>query len=79
MRDCSTKKIGYSSSNLAITALIELHLKSIGGPINYYKCQICDQYHLTSRGPAIPELSNKKSNSSTSDTALKWIKKFKDY
>ena len=79
MRDCSTKKIGYSSSNLAITALIELNLKSIGGPINYYKCEICDQYHLTSRGPAIPELSSKKANSSTSNDALKWIKKFKDY
>lgn len=79
MRDCSTKKIGYASSNLAITALIELHLKSIGGPINYYKCQTCEQYHLTSRGPAIPELSKNNSNSSTQNEINKWKNKFKDY
>ena len=79
MRDCSTKKIGYTSSNSAITALLELNLKSIGGPINYYKCEICGQYHLTSKGPAIRELSKAKNNSSTNNDVAKWIKKFKDY
>lgn len=76
MRDCSTKKIGYASSNLAITALLELNVKSIGGPINCYKCHICDQYHLTSKGPAIPQLSP---NNATNTEAFKWIKKFKNY
>ena len=79
MRDCSTKKMGYSSSNLAITALLELHSKSTGGAINYYKCEICYQYHLTSRGPAIPELSKKNFNSSTKDEVSKWENKFKKY
>lgn len=85
MRNCSTKKIGYSSKNAAISALIELHKKSSfshgQGPQNVYRCEICDQYHLTSRGPAVAELQQRKStwNDTTQNEILRWEKKFKKF
>lgn len=85
MRTCSSKKIGYSSSGAAVTALLEMHRKSVfspgEGPQNVYRCHICDQYHMTSRGPAIPELQQKISvhSDKTQNDITYWVNKFKDY
>lgn len=84
MRNCSTKKIGYTSKNAAISALLELHQKSNfssgQGPQNVYRCTECDLYHLTSRGPAIAELQQKKTGNHerTQNEILRWEKKFKN-
>lgn len=86
MRTCSSKKVGYSSSGAAITVLLEMHRKSgfaAGeGPQNVYKCHICDQFHMTSRGPALPELkqiSLSASSERTQNDVLRWMNKFKEY
>lgn len=85
MRTCSSRKIGYSSSGAAVTALLEMHRKSAfssgEGPQNVYRCHLCDQYHMTSRGPAIRELQQKGNSQSdkTQNDINYWTNKFKDY
>ncbi|MCO5232007.1 MAG: hypothetical protein M9958_12725 [Chitinophagales bacterium] len=84
MRNCSTKKIGYSSENSAISALLEAHQKSNfntnSGPQNIYKCSICEQYHLTSRKPSHPVLKQNATSMSerTQNDIQRWSNKFKN-
>ncbi len=85
MRTCSSKKISYSSYHAALTALKEVHVKAgyriQEGPQNIYRCEICDQYHLTSKGAAHPELKSGSGNFSerTQNEISRWKDKFKDY
>lgn len=77
--------MGYSSKNAAISALLELHQKSSfgnsQGPQNVYRCHLCDQYHLTSRGPALNELQKNNSSISekTQNDIARWERKFKNF
>lgn len=85
MRLCSSKKITYGSYSAAVTALIEARRKSnysIGeGPQNVYQCHICEQYHLTSRGPMHKELQQSGSSLSqrTQNAVNRWLEKNKEY
>ena len=84
MRLCSSKKITYSSHSAAVTALIEARKKSsysVGeGPQNVSRCDLCDQYHLTSRGPLHKDLQNVSAFSErTQNAANRWLEKHKKY
>ena len=85
MRDCPSRKIGYSSYHAAVEALLETHRKSgftkTEGPQNIYRCSICDQYHLTSHGTPIKELNELKSSFSdrTQNQINRWLDKHKGY
>ncbi len=51
MRNCSTGKVCYSDSYQAEEALIHSLVKGgehPGQPNGYYKCSICECFHLTS-------------------------------
>ncbi|MCO5233736.1 MAG: hypothetical protein LC105_12375 [Chitinophagales bacterium] len=85
MRDCSSKKIGYSSESSAISALLEAHQKSNfeinNGPQNIYRCSICDQYHLTSKKPshAILKQNSTIANETIKNDIQRWTNKFKNF
>lgn len=52
---CSTGKRQYSTEVLAESALIEIHIDRNfppdQGPQNVYKCEYCEDWHLTSKSP----------------------------
>lgn len=83
MRNCPSGKQCYSSSSMALVALLEVHQKTQfnvhSGPINFYRCSLCDQYHLTSIGTLHPDLKKFKANPKAKfqDEAAKWEKKWK--
>ncbi|MFN3839307.1 MAG: hypothetical protein ACK4RF_01250 [Cyclobacteriaceae bacterium] len=55
MHKCSSGKRSYTSAALAEEALIEAHIHFAfergNGPVSYYLCEECGQFHLTSQGP----------------------------
>lgn len=55
---CSTGKNGYYTEEEVQEALIRSHIKFIKAAINYYQCNDCGEFHLTSQG-ALHSLINK--------------------
>lgn len=60
MASCSTGKRRFPTETLALEALLEAHAlyhyKAGQGPQTVYTCEICGDFHFTSRGPAHPKL-----------------------
>lgn len=58
--NCPTKKICFISREIAEEELLANRAKynySTGaGPVNIYKCDICEYYHFTSKGEMHPKL-----------------------
>ncbi|HHP7240718.1 MAG TPA: hypothetical protein ACFCUD_03555 [Cyclobacteriaceae bacterium] len=59
---CPTKKNCYHNEHEALEALINAKITSQHavnyGAINFYKCDFCDAYHLTSKGVINPSLND---------------------
>lgn len=47
---CSSKKVCYNSPEEAEEALLQARAKYRHGPVAFYECEFCGQYHLTSKG-----------------------------
>lgn len=47
---CSTGKNGYYTEKEVQEALIRSHIKFNKAAINYYQCNDCGEFHLTSQG-----------------------------
>lgn len=58
---CRAGKRTYATPELAINALLEAHISFKyppgGGPRNFYHCEDCGLYHLTSSGDTEPSLA----------------------
>jgi hypothetical protein len=80
---CITKKIMYSSRELAEDALVELWMKNdyqpMQGPIAVYKCDDCGEFHHTSRPPMNEKLAKMLASDKMKiqKEANKWLEKFK--
>ena len=55
--DCSTKKNQYYTEDEAVEALIRSHIRFNKPALNYYLCDECTHYHLTSRREKHPLLN----------------------
>ena len=55
---CVTGKNGYYSEDEANEALIRSHISFSKPAVNYYLCNDCGEYHLTSQGVINPLLDN---------------------
>ena len=53
---CSKRE--FQTEIQAEEALIQSHILFTSTAINYYQCDICGQYHLTSKGDRNPILDN---------------------
>ena len=47
---CVTRKKGYYNENEAEEALIRSHINFVRPAVNFYLCNDCNEYHLTSQG-----------------------------
>ena len=56
MEHCSSKKKSYYTADEAEEALIRSHIRFHKPAVSYYLCEICAQFHLTSRGETHPLL-----------------------
>lgn len=80
---CSTKKICFISREVAEEELMANRAKynySPGsGPVNIYKCNICEYYHFTSKGEMNPKLLSKDSKKKIDreSEANYWLNKLK--
>lgn len=83
MNTCETKKKMYPSETIAEEALIAAwatyNYKSNQGPIGYYRCDTCGDYHLTSKGEMNKRLAQYIASGKLSREAqaLRWTDKFK--
>lgn len=59
---CSNGKISYDSEQKALDALIDhrarFNHQEGTGPVNVYRCDLCDGWHFTSKGTSHPLLSD---------------------
>jgi hypothetical protein len=84
MKSCSSGKRSYHSALQAEQALLELQsrneFRAGDGPVGTYRCDICGEYHLTSKGPINPSLASRLSDGSIARQreANRWIDKLKD-
>ena len=53
---CSKRE--FQTKTQAEEALIQSHIIFTSTAINYYQCDTCDQYHLTSKGSRNPILDD---------------------
>lgn len=80
---CSNGKIQYNSEQEALNALIDhrarFHHSPNSGPINVYKCTICEFWHFTSRGlrHSILEDQEQKEKARILSASYDWERKFK--
>lgn len=62
MKDCPTGKICHISKELAEEALVENRARNnfgaAAGPINIYECEVCHNFHFTSKGTPHEMLSD---------------------
>jgi hypothetical protein len=65
--ECLSHKVCYISEEEAQEALIQAHVKFMHGPINFYLCNNCGSYHLTSKG----ERNNELDSEATKDRIIK--------
>jgi len=79
--NCPTGKRSYSSSSLAEEALIQSHIignhREGNGPKNYYKCDYCGNWHLTSKGDVSLINGDVKKRIEKEKKAYEWERKFK--
>ncbi|MBL3658345.1 hypothetical protein [Fulvivirga sediminis] len=81
--DCISKKRCYDTPEQAEDALLGSHIRynhsKNSGPINYYKCEHCGCYHLTSQGETNSALTSKnnKSKIKLAQEASYWEDKFR--
>ncbi len=57
---CITGKNGYYREEEAQEALIRSHIRFSNAANNYYLCEECGEYHLTSQGGLHPLLDDPK-------------------
>lgn len=61
MQKCASGKRSYATAALAEEALLEAHIhftfERANGPVTFYLCEDCGQYHLTSKGPVNERLA----------------------
>ena len=57
MPSCSQNKNGYYTEEEVQEALIRSQIRFVKAATNYYCCQECGEYHLTSRGERHPILN----------------------
>ncbi len=57
---CSTGKNGYYTEEEVQEALIRSQIRFIKAANNYYQCNDCGEYHLTSQGDEHPMLKEPK-------------------
>jgi len=80
---CSSGKRAYTTETLANEALLQAHVlfnyRAGTGPVNYYKCEDCGAYHLTSQGLMNAQLTEALANGTIKKlkTAAEWNDKFK--
>ena len=80
MRCTSGKRI-YVTETLANDALLEAHVQfdyRVGtGPVNFYKCDDCGNYHLTSKGPMHVQMATALANGTILKlkTSARWTAK----
>ncbi len=55
---CVTGKNGYYNEDEVQEALIRSHIRFPRAAVNYYLCQDCGEYHLTSQGERHPILDD---------------------
>jgi hypothetical protein len=81
---CISGKRTYLSEALATDALIGAHIqfeyRKGTGPVSFYKCEDCGNYHLTSRGTLNPKLAEALANGSIKKQkmAAVWNERFKN-
>lgn len=81
---CSSGKRAYTTEALAIEALLQAHVlfnyRTGTGPVNYYKCEDCGAYHLTSQGLMNEQLTKALADGSIKKlrTAAEWNDRFKN-
>lgn len=83
MNTCPTKKICFSTKEVGEEELVSNRAKynySVGaGPVNVYLCDLCGNYHFTSKGETNPKLLNKdiKKKIDRESEANYWLDKLK--
>jgi len=82
LRDnCPTGKRSYLSAAIAEEALIQSHVignhREGSGPINYYQCELCGNWHLTSKGDSILIKEELKKRIDREKNAYEWEKKLR--
>jgi hypothetical protein len=75
---CSTGKKGYYNENEVQEALIRSHIRFQSTACNYYMCNDCGEYHLTSRGEKHPLLDDSEIQKRIKDEQREqdWLGKF---
>ncbi|QLH31425.1 MAG: hypothetical protein HWD62_02325 [Cyclobacteriaceae bacterium] len=80
---CISGKRSYLNTMQAEEALLQAHIqfnyRAGTGPVTYYKCEDCGDYHLTSQGVMHPTLANAIRNGTIKKQkeADSWSDKFK--
>ena len=71
---CLSKKVAYDSNFEVEEALIYSQINFESGATNYYKCDLCGCYHLTSNSELNPILNDDevKKRISNGRTAIRW-------
>ncbi|UII24175.1 hypothetical protein [Fulvivirga ligni] len=79
--DCISNKRCYDTAEQAEDALLRSHMQyqHHQGPVNFYRCDYCHAYHLTSKGDVHNSLksSDNKSKIKLGQEASYWEDKFK--
>ena len=61
---CISGKRAFANEELAESALMEAHQRNYykphEGPVNFYQCEECGQFHFTSKGAVHPHLEKLK-------------------
>jgi hypothetical protein len=84
MKTCETKKKIYPSAAVAEDALISAwtayDYRNQNGPIDVYLCDICRNYHLTSKGEMNKKLAEYLSSPQWKKDveANRWVEKLKN-
>lgn len=82
MEKCSSGKRGYASAEIAEEALLEANIQyEFGrgkGPVTFYRCENCGQYHLTSQGTMNERLAAVINSGKLNrlKEATRWTRKF---
>ncbi|QOI97442.1 MAG: hypothetical protein HRU69_08045 [Flammeovirgaceae bacterium] len=85
MQKCTSGKRSYATAALAEEALLEAHIhfayERANGPVTFYPCEECGQYHLTSKGPLNERLASLIKNGELErlKQGQAWARKLKKY
>jgi molybdenum cofactor biosynthesis enzyme MoaA len=78
-RSCSTGKKGFSTQPMAVEALLHTHVHYVASKtVNVYQCELCNQWHLTSKGELHPELKQAVDDGTLQERIkkLEWERKY---